>query len=215
MDAKIEKNSIKIDVKNTISFLRSKEGCPWDQKQTHNSLKKNLLEESYELLEALESKEPQKIKEELGDLVCQVFFHCEIAEEAGEFSISDVFSILNEKLIRRHPHVFGESKALNAENAHAIWQESKLKENPKRSFLDGIPNSMPELAKAQLFQERTGLQGFDWDNMGYVQYDKNKLTISGNENTGGQNNYYIPLIDMENTTYSVKYEFRIEFDRIE
>ena len=152
-------------LKNTISFLRSKEGCPWDQKQTHNSLKKNLLEESYELLEALESKEPQKIKEELGDLVCQVFFHCEIAEEAGEFSISDVFSILNEKLIRRHPHVFGESKALNAENAHAIWQESKLKENPKRSFLDGIPNSMPELAKAQLFQERTGLQGFDWDNI--------------------------------------------------
>ena len=155
-------------LKNTIAFLRSKDGCPWDQKQTHNSLKKNLLEESYELLDALESKDPQKIKEELGDLVCQVFFHCEIAEETGEFSISDVFSILNEKLIRRHPHVFGDSKALNPEDAHAIWQESKLKENPNKSFLDGIPNSMPELAKAQLFQERAGLQGFDWDNIGDV-----------------------------------------------
>ena len=145
----------------TIAKLRDPDGgCPWDLKQTHETLKPYLIEESYELLDAIDAG-PQALKEELGDVLLQVMLHSQIATDNKQFSITDVVTGLNEKLIARHPHVFGDSSCETAEDVTRSWEQSKQREN--RSLLAGIPRSMPALQQAQLIGERTERVGFDWD----------------------------------------------------
>jgi len=148
-----------------IRKLRSPAGCPWDRKQTIKSLKEFLLEETYELLEAMASRSLSKHKEELGDLLLQIMLQSEIRRQQGKFCITDVINSLTEKLIRRHPHVFGKTKARNVKTVLKNWEQIKSseKKNKKRkSIMDGIPKSMPALLKALKIQRRAARMGFDW-----------------------------------------------------
>ncbi|MDY6911638.1 MAG: nucleoside triphosphate pyrophosphohydrolase [Chloroflexota bacterium] len=147
-----------------IAKLRSPEGCPWDRKQTHDSLKPYLMEEAYETLQTIEEGNPEQLCDELGDLLLQVGLHAQIAEEAGEFEMADVLRNINEKLIRRHPHVFGNVKVSGPEEVSLNWEEIKLAEGKKpKSLLDGMPNDSPALAYSQIIQQRASRVGFDWD----------------------------------------------------
>jgi len=147
-----------------MARLRGPEGCPWDRAQTHASLRRYLLEECYEVLEALDEQDPDRLREELGDLLLQIVFHARIAQEAGHFDLREVVAGLVEKLYRRHPHVFGKGRADTAEEVQENWQ--KIKEAEKggrpRSLLDGVPLELPALARAQKIQERAAAVGFDW-----------------------------------------------------
>jgi tetrapyrrole methylase family protein/MazG family protein len=134
--------------------------CPWDRVQTRQSLKPFLVEESYELLEAIEEEDPEKIKEELGDLLLQIVFHCQIAKEKGEFDISDVIEKINEKMISRHPHVFGEKKYRTPEEVVSHWEEQKKREGKLReSILEGVPKTLPSLLRAHRLQDRAARAG--------------------------------------------------------
>ncbi|MGI8549494.1 MAG: MazG family protein, partial [Dehalococcoidia bacterium] len=142
-------------------------GCPWDREQTHASLRPYLLEETYEALEALDRGEPDALAEELGDILLQIGLHSEIAAEACEFDYGDLFEQISSKLIRRHPHVFGEVTVSGAEEVKTNWQKIKLAERggasgAKRSILAGVPMSMPALAFSQAVQSRAANVGFDW-----------------------------------------------------
>ena len=149
------------------AFMRSPEGCPWDREQTHESLKAGLIEECYELVEAIESADAASVAEELGDLAINLAFHVRIAEESGEFAPENVFGGLIDKIVRRHPHVFGDAEADSPEDVKRQWETIKLSERSKdgRSSLDGVPRSMPALAYAQSAQERAARLGFDWTNV--------------------------------------------------
>jgi tetrapyrrole methylase family protein/MazG family protein len=153
-----------------ISYLRSPQGCPWDRKQTHASLREHLLEESYETLEALDEADTAKLCTELGDLLLQIVLHAQIAREAGEFDMGDVVESINQKLLYRHPHVFGSVKVRNAEEVLANWEELKKEERQGNgSMLDGVPKAMPSLAYSQSVQDRVARIGFDWpDDEGVV-----------------------------------------------
>ncbi len=148
-----------------VGRLRSPGGCPWDLEQTHETLKRHLLEECHEALEAIDSRDPKKISEEMGDLLIQVVFHADIAARAGHFSIEDVLTQTNQKLVRRHPHVFGGAKVSGAEEVERNWERLKRSEGNHRSPVEGIPGAMPSLAHAQLMQERVARAGFDWDDV--------------------------------------------------
>jgi tetrapyrrole methylase family protein/MazG family protein len=146
-----------------IALLRSPEGCPWDRKQTHESLRKNLLEEAYEVLEAMDEANAAKLSEEFGDLLLQIVLHSQIANDNGEFTVSDVIRKINQKLIHRHPHVFGDVKVNNAEEVTVNWEALKKQERKKEaSMLDGVPADMPALAYSQAIQGRVARVGFDW-----------------------------------------------------
>ncbi|RNB82759.1 nucleoside triphosphate pyrophosphohydrolase [Brevibacillus fluminis] len=163
-------------LREIVAILRSPEGCPWDREQTHQSLRKNLIEESFEVLEAIDEDDPDGMCEELGDLLLQVLLHSQIAVENGDFSIDDVILGLNEKLIRRHPHVFGERHADDANEAFATWQEVKAAEKAAKgidpqelSQLHGIPRELPALMYAYKLQKKAAEVGFDWDNVADVE----------------------------------------------
>lgn len=146
-----------------MSALRSENGCPWDKEQTRESLKPFLIEETYEVLEAIDENDPEKIKEELGDLLFQIVFHCQIAKELNEFDMNDVLKGITEKMINRHPHVFGKEKLKTSEEVLRQWEERKKVEGKfKESILDGIPKEMPALIRAQRLQARAAKVGFDW-----------------------------------------------------
>lgn len=150
--------------------LRGPGGCPWDAEQTHESLTRYLLEEAYEVIEAIEMKSTEHIKEELGDLLLQPVFHAAIAEESGTFTINDVIQTLCEKLIRRHPHVFGTMK-INDSNAQIEnWERIKKKEKgaERKSALSGVPAHLPALLKAQKITEKAARVGFDWEHVDHV-----------------------------------------------
>ncbi len=147
------------DLVELISILRKE--CPWDKKQTHYSIKDNLIEEAYEALEALDSEDFGEFKKELGDLLLHVVFHSKIASETKTFDIGDVVYSLMEKLIRRHPHVFGETVVTNEGEVAENWEEIKLKEG-KKSTLEGLPIHLPALIRAQRMQEKAANVGFDW-----------------------------------------------------
>ncbi|TCZ74325.1 nucleoside triphosphate pyrophosphohydrolase [Paenibacillus albiflavus] len=158
-----------------VSILRSPEGCPWDREQTHASLRKNLIEETYEVLETIDDDDPDAMCEEMGDLLLQVMLHSQIEEETGVFTVYDVIETLNEKLIRRHPHVFGEREAGNSDEALANWQAVKDEEKrskgidlSEQSLLDGIPRELPSLMKSLKLQKKAATVGFDWPNSGEV-----------------------------------------------
>ena len=151
-----------------VRRLRGPGGCPWDQEQTHASLKRNLLEECYEVLEAIDSQDPTRLSEELGDVLVQVAFHCQMAEEAGEFQVKDVLTKINQKLTRRHPHVFGDAVVSDARDVEVQWEQLKQAEGARTSRVEGIPRELPALATAQLMQDRVGRDGFEWDDIGGV-----------------------------------------------
>lgn len=150
-----------------LDTLRGPQGCPWDKEQTHDSLKRYLLEETHEVFEVIDNS-PEKLPEELGDVLLQVLFHAQIAAEEGRFTIDDVLESLRDKLVRRHPHVFGEQKVKDAREVEANWEELKRGERTGRpgvSLLGSVPSAMPALAHSQLVQERAARSGFDWKQM--------------------------------------------------
>lgn len=142
--------------------LLSPEGCPWDRKQTHQSLKKYLIEETYEVLDAIDEGNMHKLCEELGDLLLQIIFHTALAERSGKFTISDVISGITEKMIRRHPHVFGDTRVKNAAEVLKNWETIKQEEGEPKSMLAGVPRYLPALQRAQKVQGKAALVGFDW-----------------------------------------------------
>jgi tetrapyrrole methylase family protein/MazG family protein len=147
-----------------MSKLRGKDGCPWDREQTRESLKPFLIEETYEVLEAIDEGDPQKIREELGDLLFQIVFHCQIAKERDEFDMNDVIQGIAEKMIGRHPHVFGDKSYGSPEEVLKQWEERKREEGKSReSILEGIPKELPSLLKAHRIQSRAARVGFDWE----------------------------------------------------
>lgn len=151
-----------------VRHLRAPNGCPWDQEQTHISLKRNLLEECYEALEAIDEGDPGKLSEELGDILVQIVFHSQIADEDGRFNIDDVVSKINEKLVRRHPHVFGDITVADVREVELNWEILKAEEGKRKSPVEGIPKNMPALASAQLLQDRVSKAGFEWDDVSGV-----------------------------------------------
>ena len=151
-----------------VQRLRGVGGCPWDQEQTHASLKRHLLEECYEVLEAIDFQDPAKLSEELGDVLVQVAFHCQLATEVGQFGVEDVLAKINQKLIRRHPHVFGDAKATDARDVELQWERLKEAEGTRKSRVEGIPSQLPALAAAQLLQDRVGKDGFEWEEISGV-----------------------------------------------
>ncbi len=151
---------------STIARLRAPGGCPWDQKQTHESISRNMIEEAYEAVDAIEQKDSAHLCEELGDVLLQVVLQSQIAADAGEFNIVDVCRVVNEKMIRRHPHVFGEDvSAQSAEEVLDIWDKVKLseKEYSPEGLLDGVPRSFPALLQAYKISRKAVAVGFDWD----------------------------------------------------
>jgi tetrapyrrole methylase family protein / MazG family protein len=150
--------------------LRAPGGCPWDAEQTHESLKRYLLEEAYEVIEAIDSGERDHLKEELGDLLLQPVFHAAIAEEKGDFSIDEVLDAINEKLVRRHPHVFGEEVIESSAAQITNWEKIKKQEKgvERKSALSGIPPELPALMKAQKITEKAARVGFDWEHTDQV-----------------------------------------------
>ena len=152
-------------IQQLVATLRSPGGCPWDREQTPDSLKHLFLEECYELVEAIEEGDVEKIAEELGDVLFHGASQIQIAEEQGDFSGSDVFQQVIEKLVRRHPHVFGDDVMEDAEEAVPRWDQIKRQEmaGTDRSILDGVPKAMPAMGYAQAVQGRAARRGFDWD----------------------------------------------------
>lgn len=147
-----------------IAHLRSPQGCPWDREQTHASLKGNMVEECYEALEAIDSGQPAKLCEELGDVLLQIVLHAQIAAEAGEFQMSDVVAGITAKLVRRHPHVFGQTHVDSAQEVSLRWEQLKARERSGRSStLDGLPRNMPALSYSEAMQRRAARMGFDWE----------------------------------------------------
>ncbi len=155
-----------------VERLRAPGGCPWDREQTHESLKRNLVEEAYETMEAIDEGSPQLLAEELGDLLVQVAFHSDIAREAGEFEVSDVLTHINRKLVRRHPHVFSDTSVQDAREVERNWERIKAEEREakgeRQSVVDGLPRDLPALAYAQLIQDRAARSGFEWEDISGV-----------------------------------------------
>jgi len=150
-------------LKNIVTLLRGPDGCPWDQEQTHESIRSQLLEECYEALEAIDEKNDVLLKEELGDVLLHIVFHAELAEERGAFVLDDVAKGISDKLVRRHPHVFGEDKLTTSDQVLQRWDELKKNEKPERKgALDGVPTALPALMKAQEVQKKAAKVGFDW-----------------------------------------------------
>ncbi len=146
-------------------------GCPWDLEQDHRSLRPYLIEESYEVLEAIESNDDTELASELGDVLLQVVLHSQVAEERGAFSIEDVINEVSEKMIRRHPHVFADVKVGSADEVVSNWEQIKIKERESgcetrpQSLLAGIPNALPALIRAQRLGEKAAKVSFDWENV--------------------------------------------------
>ena len=148
-----------------MSKLRGKKGCPWDKEQTRESLKPFIIEEAYEVIEAIDEKSPEKLKEELGDLLLQVVFHAQLAKEKKEFDMEDILTTLEEKLIRRHPHVFGDVSYEDAKEVLVQWEKIKKEEKAnieRESMLDSVPKELPALLRAHRLQDKASRVGFDW-----------------------------------------------------
>ena len=149
-----------------VKTLRGDHGCEWDKAQTHKSLTPYLLEETYEVLEAIQDNQPDKLKEELGDLLLHVVFQAEISEEEQAFNLNDSIRSINEKLVRRHPHIFSNVQ-VNLKEIKQNWEQIKLKEG-RKSLMEGLPKTIPALLQARRAQERAAQVGFDWDDISEV-----------------------------------------------
>lgn len=146
-----------------MSRLRGKRGCPWDRKQTHKSLTPYLVEEAYELIEAIRSGKDKEIEEELGDVLLQVIFHAQIAKDRGAFNIDKVMKGINDKLVARHPHVFGGKKGIKTPaHVRTIWEANKKAAKKRESVIDGVPRTMPALLRSRRLVSKAGSAGFKW-----------------------------------------------------
>ena len=155
---------------NTVKILRSPNGCEWDREQTHSSIRQNMLEEAYEAVEAIDENSPEHLKEELGDVLLQVLLHSQIAADNREFNIQDVAKMLNDKLIHRHPHVFGELKTNDTKKILENWEKLKEKEKKERKrTLDGIPKTLPALLAAMKISKKAVRKGFEWKNYSQLE----------------------------------------------
>ena len=154
-----------------VKRLKAPDGCPWDREQTNASLLPYFLEEAYEVIESVDNENWFELKEELGDILLHVIFQAVLAEENGHFNINDSLDNVNEKLVRRHPHVFGDAKADKAFHAKQNWEAEKHKEKNRKSRLDGVPKTLPALIRAQRLQQKASYAGFDWDKVEQV-WDK-------------------------------------------
>lgn len=156
---------------DTIAALRAPNGCPWDREQTHESIARNMIEEAYEAVDAIEQRDTTHLREELGDVLLQVVLQSQIAADAGEFTVADVCRDVNAKMIRRHPHVFGETAAGSAEDVLSIWDNVKLAEKSAadaqteepEGLLDSVPASFPALLQAYKISRKAVAAGFEWD----------------------------------------------------
>ena len=153
-----------------IAHLRAPDGCPWDREQTHQSLRQHLLEEAYELLEALDDGDGEHMREEYGDVLLQIVLNAEIASEQGEFTMAQVIQGIYDKIVRRHPHVFGEVEVKNAQDVLQNWEKLKAAEREEKgkaedSLLDGVARALPALVAAGQYQVRAARVGFDWPNI--------------------------------------------------
>lgn len=156
------------DLLEIMKTLRSPNGCPWDREQDHDSLKKYFIEETYEVLEAIDLKSPKKLCEELGDVLLQVIFHAAIAEENGKFTIYDVIDGVSKKMVHRHEHVFGKEQAETAEEVVDLWEKIKKEEKGAKSqteVLKDVPSILPALMRSYKVQEKAAKVGFDWDDV--------------------------------------------------
>ena len=158
----------------TIARLRAPDGCPWDREQTHGSIASNMIEEAYEAVDAIEAADTAHLREELGDVLLQVVLQSQIAADAGEFTIDDVCHDVNAKMVRRHPHVFGEVQASDANEVLDLWDQVKLQEKEaaagdaepaEAGLLDGVPRSFPALMQAQKISRKAAATGFEWDSV--------------------------------------------------
>jgi tetrapyrrole methylase family protein / MazG family protein len=149
-----------------VAHLRAPDGCPWDKEQTHQTLRTHLLEEAYETLTAIDENDPESMREEFGDLLLQIVLNSQIANEANEFTITQVIKNINDKLIRRHPHVFGDVKVDGVDGVLTNWEKLKEKERSEKKeekgLLDGVAGALPALTQAQEYQDRAARVGFDW-----------------------------------------------------
>ena len=160
------------ELRAIIAFLRSEEGCPWDRVQTHESIQGNMLEEAYEAVDAIQSGDPGKLLEELGDVLMQVVFHADIAEEAGDFTFDELVSGICRKLISRHTHLFGSDRAETPELVLRTWEKNKRKEKGHRRIADGmrdLPRGMPALIRAYKLQKKAADVGFAWPSLDGAQ----------------------------------------------
>ena len=159
------------DLQSIMKVLRSPEGCEWDKKQTHETLKKSLIEEAYEVNQAIDNDDIDELIEELGDVLLQVVFHSQIGEEEGFFNLGDITSAIFKKLIHRHPHVF-KNENIDMNEFDKTWEDLKREEKGETTVTEGlkrIPAYLPALMKAQKIQKKAALVGFDWDNIEDVQ----------------------------------------------
>ena len=153
------------DFRNIIAILRGENGCPWDREQTHASIRRNLLEEAYEVCEAIDENDPEHLREELGDLLMQVIFHARIEEEAGRFNLDDVADGACKKLINRHPHVFGDLEVKDSRQVLQNWDNIKRVEKSQKttaSAMDDVARSLPALWRSEKMQNKARKVGFDW-----------------------------------------------------
>ncbi|MBR2279983.1 MAG: nucleoside triphosphate pyrophosphohydrolase [Ruminococcus sp.] len=168
MDFTTKENFDFNDLVEIMKYLRAPDGCPWDRVQTHESIRSNFIEETYEVIEAIDNKDSELLKEELGDVLLQVVFHSEMSAEENEFDINDVINGVCKKLVERHPHVFGDVKAENSEEALLSWDNVKMnsKSQKKQSeAMDSVSKALPSLMRAEKIQKKAAKVGFDWDNV--------------------------------------------------
>jgi len=159
------------DLRRIMELLRSPEGCPWDKVQTHQSIRRDMLEEAYEVAEAIDNQDFDNLKEELGDVLFQVVFHSCMAQEQGKFTFDDVVDGVAQKMVFRHPHVFGTAEAEDTEQALITWDAQKQVEKDQKTAgdtLDAVARSLPALIRAEKIQKKAQKAGFDWDNVNPV-----------------------------------------------
>lgn len=178
------------DLISIVKVLRAPGGCPWDMAQTHESIKKNFIEETYEVIEAINQKNIEGLKEELGDILLQVALHAQMEDEEGNFDFNDVANDIVKKLIIRHPHVFAQAKANDVDEALSNWDAIKLKTKGQKSQTESmlsVPRELPALMRAQKIQHKASKVGFDWDNVEgaidklYEEIDELKVALSQND----------------------------------
>jgi tetrapyrrole methylase family protein/MazG family protein len=176
---------------NIVSRLRAPNGCPWDREQTNHTLIPYFIEEVYEVIESVDDGDWDLVKEELGDILLHIVFQASIAEDEKNFKIIDSLNNINKKLINRHPHVFGDAKAEAAFHAKQNWEAAKHKEKGRESRLDGVPNSLPSLIRAQRLQQKASYAGFDWEKIEQVWGKVNEEILELKEAEASGNNQHI------------------------
>ncbi len=217
-----------------IAHLRAPDGCPWDREQTYSSLRKHLLEETYETLSAMDQEDPEKMAEEFGDLLLQIVLNAQIGTENGDFSMVDILRRIYDKIIRRHPHVFGDVKVDGVDNVLSNWEKLKAEEragngSEKNSLLDGVPLNFPALSQSQEIQDRAARVGFDWkDEAGVLDKIREELvelseTITPEEYEDELGDLFFAMvnlarwrkIDAESALRGANQKFRSRFGYIE